>query len=86
MEWRCAAASSLGKRRRGWCWARADARARRCLGRGLRGRLLEAGEHGLGLLEHDGAEDQPDGTEEHDATDRRANGHAGDLAVGEPRV
>ena len=45
------------------------ARARRGLGRGLRGRLLEAGEDGLGLLEHDGAEDQPNGTKEHDATD-----------------
>ena len=31
-------------------------------------RLLEAGEQGLGLLEHDGAED-PDGTEEHDTND-----------------
>merc|ERR1719345_516175 len=83
MEWGCAAAASLSKRRRGWC-AGADARAKRGLGRGLRGRLLEAGEDGLGLLEQDGAEDQPNDTEEHDATDRTANGHAGDLALGEP--
>jgi hypothetical protein len=59
---------------------------RRGLGRGLRGRLLETGEDGLGLLEHDGAEDEPNDTEEHDAPDRRANGHASNLAIGETGV
>ena len=60
---------SLGKRRRGYGEHVPMLVPRRGLGRGLRGRLLEAGEDGLGLLEHDGAEDQPNGTEEHDATD-----------------
>eukprot|EP00964_Phaeocystis_antarctica_P017215 scaffold9499_cov55-Phaeocystis_antarctica.AAC.2 len=58
---RRAVASLLGKRQRG-----ADARARRCLDRGrlrLGGRLLEAGEHGLGVLEQQGAEEQ---TNEHE--------------------
>ena len=52
----------------------------------LGGRLLEAGEHGLGVLEQQGAEEQPNKHEEDDTTNRRANGYAGKLARGEPGV
>merc|ERR1712194_448624 len=86
----CAAASLLGKRRRGLveqvpmlvhC-------QEMCLDRRLLlgGRLLEAGEHGLGVLEQQGAEEQPNEHEEDDTTDRRANDNAGNLARGEPGV